>query len=267
MSEEKYEIKEFSFKSLIPESGDVENFEAFELQSLNEVGKFKNGITEEIIRNERNASDSSAFNFLPEVAEYRGINRQAQDDYEKAVRQEVDRQLQALKEQAYQDGLQQGLEEGKAKAYQESQDFLSAKVDEFVQQLAETQDQINNILLSSKHDAYNIVKNLSKWIVLKDIEEKYYLARLLEKLIHEVNQKNNLVIHVNEEAFGYMPEIVKIVERKVGKLENARLEIDLDLKENGIKLETENCIIDGSLDAQFKAIDELFKSVGLDDAS
>ena len=127
--------------------------------------------------------------------------------------------------------------------------------------------QIDRILLESQEDAYNIIKNLSKWIVLKEVDEKYYLSRLLEKLVHEVNRKNNLVLHVNESAFGYMPEIIKLVERKVGKLQNTRVEVDLDQTENGIVLETENCIIDGSIQAQFKAIDELFRSVGLDDST
>ena len=93
------------------------------------------------------------------------------------------------------------------------------------------------------------------------MDEKYYLSRLLEKLVHEVNQKNNLVLHVNEKAFGYMPEIVKLVERKVGRLANTRVEVDLDQTENGIVLETENCIIDGSLEAQFKSVKAVKSSI------
>ena len=108
-----------------------------------------------------------------------------------------------------------------------------------------------------------MVKNLTKWIVLKEVDEKYYLARLLEKLIHEINTKTGLVLHVNEKSFGHMPEIIKIVERKVGVLTNVRVEVDLDLDETGIVLESENTIIDGSLDAQFKSLDKLFTSVGI----
>ena len=52
---------------------------------------------------------------------------------------------------------------------------------------------------------------------------------------------------------------------KVGKLTNVRVEADLDMKENGIMLESENTIIDGSLKAQFESIDKLFLSVGLNE--
>lgn len=260
------EIQEFQFSELLPSSGN-KGLETFELKSLKDVEQFKNGITEDDIRAEREAAERTSFNVLSEVAESRGMTRQAREDYERAVQEEVQRQLSQLRDQAYQEGLQKGQEEGREQAYSEGKQQVEEQLEAFVNQLAETQKQIDDILESSKLDAYNIIKNLTKWIVLKDVDEKYYLSRLLEKLIHEVNQKNNLVLHVNEQAFGYMPEIVKLVERKVGKLSNTRVEIDLDLQHNGIKLETENCIIDGSLDAQFEAIDELFKNVGLDNAS
>ena len=62
-----------------------------------------------------------------------------------------------------------------------------------------------------------------------------------------------------------MPEIIKIVERKVGKLTNVRVEVDLDMSENGIIIESENTIIDGSLDAQMASLDKLFTTVGIND--
>jgi len=98
--------------------------------------------------------------------------------------------------------------------------------------------------------------------VLKEVDEKYYLSRLLEKLIYEINQKNNLVVRVDEESFGYMPEIVKVLERKVGVLSNIRVEVSPELKGTGIILESENSIVDGSFEAQMNHLDEIFKSVG-----
>jgi len=42
-----------------------------------------------------------------------------------------------------------------------------------------------------------------------------------------------------------------------------RVEVDLDQEENGIVLESENTIVDGSLETQFKSIDRVFENVGL----
>ncbi len=260
------EIQEFSFRSLIPEAQSDGKINEFELKSLNEAQAFKNNISEIDIRQEREAASKTAFKILDEVKDHRGLTRQAQEDYEQAVARAVEAELGRLREDAYREGLEKGLEEGRAQAYHEAQKELEEKLEEFTQHIAVAQEQINDVLASSKDDAYNIIKSLTKWIVLKEVDEKYYLARLLEKLVHEINQKNNLVLHVNESAFGYMPEIIKIVERKVGRLTNTRVEVDLDLQENGIILETENCVIDGSLQAQFKALDDLFRVVGLNGA-
>ena len=107
-----------------------------------------------------------------------------------------------------------------------------------------------------------MVQNLTKWIVLKEVDEKYYLSRLLEKLIYEINSKANLVIRVNESSFGHMPEVIKILERKLGVLANIRIEVDPELEGHGIILESENAVVDGSLEAQMKSLDKLFANVG-----
>lgn len=267
LKDEENKIEPFSFRSLIPQKQEGGAVEDFKLSSLNESQAFKNNISDADIRSERQAALETSFQILGEVQEHRGLRKQAQEDYEQAVAQAVEAEIARIKEEAYRDGMDQGLQDGKEQAYSEAKKELDERLSAFADELEQMQVQINNILLESQEEAYSIIKNLSKWIVLKEVDEKYYLSRLLEKLVHEVNRKNNLVLHVNEKAFGYMPEIIKLVERKVGKLSNTRIEVDLDQTENGIVLETENCIIDGSLEAQFQAIDELFKSVGLDDSA
>ena len=265
LKDEENKIEPFSFRSLIPQKQEPGTVEDFQLSNLNESQAFKNNISEADIRAERTAALETSFKILGEVQEHRGLTRQAQEDYEQAVAKAVEAEVARIKEEAYRDGMDQGLQDGREQAYEEARKEFNEQLEDFTNQLETMQGQINNILLKSQEEAYSIIKNLSKWIVLKEVDEKYYLSRLLEKLVHEVNQKNNLVLHVNEKAFGYMPEIVKLVERKVGRLANTRVEVDLDQTENGIVLETENCIIDGSLEAQFSAIDELFRTVGVND--
>lgn len=261
----KSEIHDFSFKELIPGSGErASGTEAFELKSLKSAQAFKNNISEDMLREERTAEAQSGFSILEHVREHRGIRDQEERDYEDRVAAEVQRRLESLKEEAYRQGLEQGQAEGKAQAYEEAK----VQADHFLSGLAEqieaTQEHRDEILSQSKTESYRIVKNLTKWIILKDIDEKYYLSRLLEKLVHEINQKNNLVLHVNEDAFGYMPEVIKLVERKLGKLANVRIEVDLEMQGTGLRLEAENSIIDGSIEAQFSVLDDLFKKVGVD---
>lgn len=256
------EISEFKFGKLIPgEKESSQNIEEFELTSLKSASEFKNGLTPEIIRQERENEAGSSFSILPMVKEHRGLNQQEKEDIERAVAEEVEKRLAQIQEQAYQDGMTKGLEEGRESAYNEAKQEVDAKISELAQTIENLQNDMEKVYLDTQEDAYLMVKNLSKWIILKEVDEKYYLARLLEKLIHEINSKTNLVLHVDESSFGYMPEIIKIVERKVGRLTNVRTEIDLDMQGHGIKLESENTIIDGSLEAQMESIDRLFRHV------
>lgn len=259
-------VKKFEFGQLVPsEEATIENSDSFELKSLRFAQDFKHNITEESIRSEREFEAQSGFKIDHKIKEHRGLKKQEIEDYEKRVSEEVQRRLLSIKEQAYQEGFDQGKKEGEEKAYLEAKEELEIKISEFVEDVEHVKNDVKSIFEKSKNNAYQMVKNLSKWVILKEVDEKYYLARLLEKLIHEINSQLNLTIHVNEESFGYMPEIIKIVERKVGKLTNVRVEVDLDMKENGIKLESENTIIDGSLDAQFASIDRIFSNAGVNE--
>src|SRR5690606_38272934 len=94
-----------------------------------------------------------------------------------------------------------------------------------------------------------------------EIDNKDYITRLLEKLILEINTRSNLVIRVNESSFENITDIIGIVENKLGVLTNVRVEKHLDMDKPGIILESENGIIEGSIEAQFSSLDRIFESV------
>jgi flagellar assembly protein FliH len=58
-----------------------------------------------------------------------------------------------------------------------------------------------------------------------------------------------------------MPEVVKQIEEKLGPLTNLRIEIDQTQTQPGIIIETENGIIDGSMEGLFQTIDKMFEGI------
>ena len=109
-----------------------------------------------------------------------------------------------------------------------------------------------------------MIRNMTKWIILRELKEDgAYLERLLEKLIIELQARQNLLIQVNKNDFSHMPEILQVVQQRLGTLNNVRLEVDFDISPNGITIESENGIITGTLETQFKNLDKLFESVGI----
>ena len=256
------EVKPFKLSELIPKEGNDAATE-FKLNSLKDAAGFKQDITPELIRQEREFEGQSAFAIDSLVREHRGILEQENSDLEVRISEEVEKRIAILQKEAYETGLEQGRTEGVEAANAEAKAVFEEKIDELTNTLATLQDDCRSIYEANQDEVYRMVKNLTKWVVLKEVDEKYYLSRLLEKLILEINAKSNLIIRVNQASFGYMPEIVKIVERKVGTLTNTRIEVDLEMEGRGIILEAENSVVDGSLESQLENIDRLFRNTGI----
>ncbi len=265
---EKMEVKPFSFGQLIPSEKEYEEGEIvdYELKSLKDAGEFKNEISAEVIRGERERETASSFAIMPVIKEHRGLLSQEEDDYEQRVATEVAARIEILSQEAYQEGLETGRKEGFEQAHAEALTQFDVRVQELGAILEGVRAQTSGIYDQSKDEAYKMIQNLTKWICIKEIDDQGYILRLLEKLILEINTKSNLLIKVNPNSFDGMDDVISKIENKLGALTNVRVEIDQEMQASGIILESENGIIDASLRAQFKNIDRLFEAVGINDS-
>lgn len=263
---EKYrssDIKAFEFSDLkgthVVTQGD--EFKSFSFNDLNgEVFK-KEKISDETLRNERSFEKKNNFKIDGAVRDSRGLSRQEQNDFESSIQQEVNRRLEAAYQEAYAEGLEKGREEGRAAAYEEHQNNLTQKLDGFVQVVEVVQGQNQKLLDKNRHEIYEFVKRFTKWIILKEVDEKVYLENLFEKLILELNARKNLIVKVGKANFQHMPEVIQVVESRLGQLSNVRVEIVPEIQYPGIILESENGLIDGSMEGVFKNIDKIFEQV------
>lgn len=256
------EIKPFTFNDL-KSSHVVSNggFKEFEFKTLTGDSVNTVKISDEEIRKERKHEAKNNFKIDDIVRDSRGLARQEQSDIEIKIQEEVKRRLEAAYEQAYHEGLERGREEGKEAALAEFHEALGQKVEDFAQVIGQVQGQSDKILENNKSEVYEFVKRFTKWIILKEINEKTYLEGLLEKLILELNARKNLIVKVGRANFSQMPEVIKAVEERLGQLQNVRVEIVPEVNHPGIILESENGLIDGSLEGVFQNIDKIFESV------
>ncbi|MCK6596009.1 MAG: flagellar assembly protein FliH, partial [Bacteriovoracaceae bacterium] len=106
------------------------------------------------------------------------------------------------------------------------------------------------------------IKNLTKWITLKELDnDGKYLERLMEKLLLEIQTRSNLLIQVNMNDFQKMPEVLEVVQARLGEIKNVRIEIDPAIETRGLIVESDNGIINATLEEQFKGLDKLFEQV------
>lgn len=256
------DIKSFEFSDLKGTHVVTQtNFQSFEFKTLDGESVTSEKVSDEDIRSERKYAQKNNFKIDDTVRDYRGLSRQEQNDLEQKIQAEVKRRLDAAYEDAYKEGLEKGKAEGKEIAIQELHEAMGQKVEDFGQVIAQVQGQSNKIMERNKSEVYEFIKRFTKWIVLKEINEKVYLETLLEKLILELNARKNLIVKVGKANFAQMPEVIQTVEARLGQLSNVRIEIVPEISYPGIILETENGLIDGSMEGVFQNIDKIFAQV------
>lgn len=256
------EIKSFEFSDLKADHVISQTkFQSFEFKNLTGESINSLSITEEEIRDERKYEKNNNFKIDGIVRDYRGLSRQEQNDLEEKIQIEVRRRLETAYQDAYKEGLEKGKAEGQEIAQSEFSAALSQKVEKFEKIIEEVQAHSQKLIEKNHHEIYDFVKRFTKWVILKEIDEKTYLTRLLEKLILEMNARKNLIIKVGKSNFSHMPEVIQLVEGKIGNLSNVRIEIVPEINHPGIILESENGLIDGSLEGIFENIDKIFEQV------
>jgi flagellar assembly protein FliH len=262
MQKQSNDIKPFTFTEINSEhvvTGN--NFQAFSFKTLSGESISTKVVSEQDIRSERNFAAKNSFKIDEMVKDYRGLSRQEQNDLEKRIQTEVTKQVEAAYQKAFAEGIAKGEAQGKAEALEIHTKELSGNIDHFVALINGLQEQCAGYMNGHKVEMTEFVKRFTKWIVMKEIDEKVYLEQLLEKLILELNSRKNLIIKVGREQFAAMPEVMKTVEARVGQLQNTRIEVVPELHHPGIVLESENGLIDGSLEGVFANIDRIFDQV------
>lgn len=238
-----------------------EGFQAFSFKELNGKSLNSTKATDTDVRKERNFERKHNFKIDDVVRDSRGLSSQEDADVEQMIHGEVERRLKMVYQDAYNEGLERGRTEGKDAAEAQHHQELSHKIEEFGLVIAGLQAQGQQLMEQSRTEIYEFVKRFTKWIVLKEINEKIYLEQLLEKLILELNARKNIIIKVGRSSFNQMPDVIKTVEARLGNLQNVRIEIVPEIKHPGIILEAENGLIDGSMEGVFKNIDRIFEQM------
>lgn len=262
----KDKILNYEFQPLFKESETKEGLSEFEFKPLSRNHVMDVKEHEKVIKIERKVAQKNSFEIAPIVREHRGMNRQEDLERQRLIQEEVEKQLVRIQDQAYREGFEKGLQDGQEEVFSQTRAEVESKLEsltEMIQLVLKTQEEL---LANEKMAVYRTIRNLTKWITLKEIEQDGdYVLRLLEKLIKELQVKRNILIQIDAKSFEDKPDILKILEEKLGTLNNVRLEIDYDIEGPGIIVESENGIINGSLKEQFRNLSLLFETVGLDD--
>jgi flagellar assembly protein FliH len=260
----KDKVSNYEFEPLFSDSIAKEGFETFEFKPIERGQIVDTQEHERTIHHERKLAQEKQFKIAPIVREHRGLNRQEDLEKQRLIQEEVERQLVRIQDQAYKDGFNKGLEEGQEEVFKQTRAEVEQKLESLegmIQQVLLTQEEL---LQEEKQTIYRTIKNLTKWVILRELEDDGdYVDRLLEKLISEIQLKSNILIRLDPKSFTEKPDILEMLQSKIGEMKNVRVETDYDIGGPGIIVESDNGIINGTLTEQFKSLSKLFENVGL----
>lgn len=260
----KDKVSNYEFEPLFSDSVAKEGLETFEFKPIERGQIVDTQKHERTIHHERKLAEEKQFKIAPIVREHRGLNRQEDLEKQRLIQEEVERQLVRIQDQAYKDGFNKGLEEGQEEVYRQTRAEVEQKLESLegmIQQVLLTQEEL---LQEEKQTVYRTIKNLTKWVILRELDnDGDYVDRLLEKLISEIQLKSNILIRLDPNSFTDKPDILEMLQSKIGEMKNVRVETDYDIDGPGIIVESDNGIINGTLTEQFKSLSKLFENVGL----
>lgn len=226
-------------------------------------GQFSNAKEKkEKLLNENKRAQDLGFKLSPIVKEYRGHKEFEVKESIRKIEEEVKIRVNDLTEEARQEGYEAGFKQGREDSILKLQEQSEDKLARLMNMISEVVVYKQEIINQQKNEIYKIIRDLTKWIILRELKnDDDYVNRLLEKLVLEMGEKSNLNIHINQEQFEDMPEVLEKIQEKLGELKNVRTIVNYDLGKNGLKLESENGLIVADLDEQFKSLDKMFEGV------
>lgn len=257
------DVQEYKFHNFTDAEVDPNEVKAFEfkplLSSAQAIGK---NDFQKIIKEERTHAKKSQFKVNPIVEKFRGLKDQEEMEYQTAIEQEVARRIAEIQDEAFKAGFDEGVNQGREEIFNEMRSVVDQKLENFSEMVTEVLKTQEEILSIQKKEIYHLLKNLSKWIILRELKEDgSYIERLLEKLLLETQSRQNLLIQVNANDFAGMPEVLAHVQSRLGELKNVRVEIDSQIATRGIIVESDNGIVNATMEEQFKNLDKLFEDV------
>jgi len=263
MVKQNFEVSEYSFRSFEEVEENSHLVKDYEFKPLDFAQKNrKSPDFEKKIKLERIHAKENQFKVNPIVEKFRGLRDQEDEEYEARVQEEVKKRLEVIQEDAFKHGFEEGIVQGREEIYNEMRNVVDQKLENFAEMVTDVLKTQEEIVFNQRQEIYHLVKNLTKWIILKELKDDgKYIERLLEKLLLEIQTRNNLLIQVNADRFKDMPEVLEYVQKRLGELKNVRVEVDSLITSSGLVVESENGIINATMEEQFKNLDKLFEDV------
>ena len=256
-------VEEYKFQNFAEVEADSAKVKEFEFKPLlSSTQALAKSEFQKIIKDERENARHNQFKVNPIVEKFRGLKDQEEREYHERVELDVAKRIAEIQEEAFKAGFEEGVNQGREEIFNEMRNVVDQKLDNFSEMINNVLHSQEDLIEKQKKEVYTLIRNLTKWIITRELKDDgAYIERLLERLLLEIQARQNLLIQVGQADFNSMPEVLNHVQSRLGELKNVRVEMDSSMKTRGMVIETDNGIVNANLEEQFRNLDKLFEDV------
>ena len=253
-----------------------DNFESYEFKELsglqvNEFNKIKSfdvetfnlnkDFSQEQLLSELKTANSNNFEINQDVLNFRKISEAKKNEMDKLIHERVAAQINEIKDKAFEEGYQKGVELGKEEAKKDEAQGIMDSIENVKLMVNNLMNREADLFQAQIKDLYALIRNLVKWITLKDLDkDDQYLQRLVDKIIESNRQSNKIHFHVGIGITSTFKDSIEQINTSLATIYGDRVEIkeNLTLPKDAIEVELDNSILKADLNEQLSILDKLF---------
>lgn len=203
------------------------------------------------------AAVTNAFELHPSVKKVLEIERDETARIERKVNERLDALREKAIEEAKQVGYREGFEAGRKEGFERFQEETRESVDRIEALSTEYENQKADLFRANERFLLEMVAQLAKKVVLRELQtDAEYLSRVSKAIIEKLGIKENVRIWLNGEDVACLQSLRESLIQKFGELRNLQIGEHPEVSRGGCIVETDFGIVDATIEAQIKSIDE-----------
>jgi flagellar assembly protein FliH len=262
----------------VQKNSDAENYTFVEFSRAGQLSGNQNvnNINNEFSANDADFSalvsevdiaDAERFKIDKEVFDLRQHRKAKKNELEQKIEERIQNDLSKIKESAYKEGFEKGLQDGMQKSYEEQQSAIEIKVSEMRGMIDNLLNRQIDIVKTQDSDLNKLIRDLTKWITLKDLkEDDEYILRLVSKVFEENKKTSKIIFQIGHGVFASFKNSVEELNEKMQEIYQGQVEIveSTNLDKDSIEIEIGSNILKANISDQLKSFDQIFEVAGND---
>lgn len=163
--------------------------------------------------------------------------------------------LEEAKSEGYKEGLNKGYNDGYSKAILDSKEEAHKIIEEANQYLDGIYAEVNNYIEKSKEDIINLAIEIAKEVLKSELSiSNEAIINCAQKALSKVKQKSNIILKTSINDYKIIKLRQQELEQFIDSSSTLIIVADSKLKNGDIFIETNNGIIDATIETQLKTI-------------